>query len=142
MLEQLVSGAIGTLLTQGTGWVVAVLLGIWAFLQDRRIVTLNTTVKLQADAANLAVQDQYEKRLKEFRELVDVMTNSTHTVGAMHGSLSATTEAINQLAAGFSKLLVEFQSQQTRWEDRGGNMAKQLEDIRARIETLQRGKVA
>lgn len=142
MFEQLATGAIGHLLTQGTGWIVAVLLGFVVFLQDKRVALLNTTIKLQADAYNITIQEHFEKRLKEFREIVDVMSNSTTTVGTMHTSVTATTDAINQLAAGFAKLLTEFQGQQTRWDDRGGNMLKQLDDIRDRLEDLQRGRAA
>lgn len=133
MIEGVVKAALETLITQGSGWIVAVLLGIWVFFLDRRL----TTAQEQNDRL---MQEQYEKRIVEFRELLDVMTNSTNTVKAMHGGLTATSDAINQLATGFAKLLAEFQSQQTRWDDRGGTMSKQLEDIRGRIESIQRGR--
>ena len=130
--------AIVQLMTQGTGWVLFVLACSVVVFQDRRLAKMQFECDTQASNAAKAVQDQYEKRLLEFRELIEVMTNSTSTVKAMHGSLTATTEAINQLAIGFAKLLQEFQSQNSRWDDRGGVMARQLEDIRQRLEFLQR----
>jgi len=139
MIETFTETAVTTLLTQGTGWVVAVLLGIWCYVLDKRLAAAGGACDIQVSAANQAVKDQYEKRLAEFREILDVMTNSTNTVNAMHGSVSATTEAINQLAAGFAKLLTEFQNQHTRWDDKSGTMSQQLEDLRHRLEVLQRG---
>lgn len=134
----MIEEAISALLKEGVGWTVAVLLGAVIIFLDRRVAKLQAQCEQQAASANKAVQEQYEKRLEEFRELIEVMSNQTQTVKAMHGSLAATTEAINQLAQGFAKLLSEFQSQQSRWDDRGGAMAKQLEDIRSRLEALQR----
>lgn len=138
MIEGVITSALETLITQGSGWIVSVILGAWAYILDRRVQTMQSLFDAQTLAANRAVQEQYEKRLDEFRELLEVMGNSTSTVKAMHGSLTATSEAINQLAQGFSKLMSEFQSHQNRWDDKGGGMAKQLEDIRHRLETLQR----
>lgn len=138
MIESIIGSALTTLIAQGSGWIIAVLLGLYAYLLDKRVTQTRDAANKQNELANAAVRDQYEKRLAEFREILDVMANSTNTVKGMHGSLTATTEAINQLAIGFSKLLSEFQSQQVRWDDKGGNMAKQLDDIRQRVESLQR----
>ena len=138
MIEDFTRTAVTTLLAQGTGWVVAVLLGIWAYILDKRLAKLQFDCDVQSSNSAEAVKEQYEKRLSEFREIIDVMTNSTHTVKAMHGSLTATTEAINQLTVGFAKLLNEFQGHGTKWDDRGGHMAKQLADIQRRLEELQR----
>ena len=138
MIGTLIDSGIETLITQGTGWVIAVILGAWAVTLDKRVVAMQAVFDGQFKDANKAVQDQYEKRLTEFRELLEVMSNSTNTIKAMHGSLTANSEAINQLAQGFSKLMEEFEGQQEYWEDRGGAMARQLDDVRIKLENLQR----
>jgi uncharacterized protein YukE len=132
--------AIGEFMKQGLGYVISVILGLYIMVQDKRYTKLQDACNSQADAAELAVKEQYEKRLAEFRTILDAMTSSTHTTNAMHSSLNATTEAINQLVAGFAKLLTEYQASQMRWEDKGGNMSKQLDDIRQKVEMLQRGQ--
>lgn len=134
----MLSPAIAEFMKQGAGYALAVIIGFYCWVLDNRLAKSRTECNSQAEAANKAVQDQYEKRLAEFREILDVMTNSTQTVNATNTSIAITTDAINQLAAGFAKLLHEFQSLATRWDDRGGTMQKQLEDLRLRLEVLQR----
>lgn len=138
MIEDFTRTAITTLLMQGTGWVVAVLLGIWAWIMDKRLAALHVTCDVQARAAEVAVREQYEKRLDEFKIVLDVMTTQTNTVKALHQSQLSATESINQLAAAFTTMLRETETSRSKWEDRGGNLARSLEDIRSRIEQLQR----
>lgn len=122
----------------GPGYITAALLGIIAWKLDGRLLDERRQNDIDLAAANVRVQEQYERRLVEFKELLDVMTNSTQTVAVMHNSLTASSDAINQLAIGFAKLMTEFQAQQGRWDDRRGAMADQLRDIQNRIEALQR----
>jgi len=129
MIEDIVGGALGTLLAQGTGWVIAVLLGLWVYVLDQRMAKM-------AAEADKAIKEQYEKRIVEFREIIEVVSNSTQSVNAMQGSVTASSEAINQLAQGFAKLLNEFQNHQFRWQDRGEHMAKQLDDLQRKLEAL------
>lgn len=145
MIEEAVGKAIEWMLAQGGGWVIAFIVGTYSYFLDKRMQEERREFEAAAAAHNTQIKEQYEKRLDEFRELLDVMTNSTSTVTAMHTSLTASSDAINQLAVGFTRLLAEFQAQQSRWDDRRGAMAKQLDDIQARIEHLQRngrGRVA
>lgn len=145
MIDSILAKALEWMIAQGGGYVISLLIGFYAWTLDKRVQERDTLADAQAAKANLEIREQYEKRLNEFRELLDVMTNSTNTVAAMHTSLSASSEAINQLAAGFATLLHEFHAQQARWDDRRGAMAKQLDDIQQRIEHLQRsnaGRVA
>ncbi|QIG67089.1 hypothetical protein EVB41_080 [Rhizobium phage RHph_TM3_14A] len=139
MADGVIGQALQWLVEQGAGGVVAVLIGYYAILLDKRVQARDVAADKAAEEANAKLQDMYEKRLNEFREILDVMSNSTNTVTAMHSSLTASTDAINQLAAGFATLLHEFHAQQARWDDRRGAMAKQLDDIQQRIESLQRG---
>lgn len=138
----IVSPAVLELMKQGTGWLVAILIGVYAWILDGRLRQQQIDTDKQAELANKAVQDQYEKRLAEFREILDAMVNSTATVNALKGSLTPVTDAINQMVVGLAKLLNEFQSQNVRWDDRGASMLKQLEDLRVRLENIQRGVAA
>ena len=140
MIENAVGKALEWMLAQGGGWVIAVVVGIYSYFLDKRMQEERREAEEQTAVSNALIREQYEKRLEEFREILDVMTNSTTTVTSMHTSLTASSDAINQLAVGFTRLLAEFQAQQTRWDDRRGSMAKQLDDIQARIENLQRGR--
>lgn len=140
MIEEAIGKAVQWMLDQGGGWVIAFFIGTYCWFLDRRMQEERKEAEETAVVYNTEIKEQYEKRLQEFRELLDVMTNSTNTVTAMHSSLTASSDAINQLAVGFTKLLAEFQAQQGRWDDRRGSMAKQLDDIQQRIENLQRGR--
>lgn len=131
MIEQIAGTAVTALMAQGTGWVVAVLLAVVAYFLDKR----NVGVQGRAEDA---VKKQYEKRIEEYKEVLDVLTEHTNTMKSMHFSVSASTEAINQLAVGFAKLLKEIENDKAMWGDRGEQFTKQLEDVRSRIETLQR----
>lgn len=131
MIEGITTTALTTLMAQGTGWVVAVLLAVVAYFLDKRSAGVQ-------ERAEQAVKHQYEKRIEEYREILDVLSEHTNTMKSMHISVSAATEAINQLAVGFAKLLREIESDKVVWGDRGTQFTKSLEDIRHRIEELQR----
>lgn len=135
MIDSVLSKALEWMLAQGGGYVLSIFAGLFAWIQYKRNEAL-------VEKANVELRDQYEKRLNEFRELLDVMSNSTNTVNAMHNSLTASSEAINQLAVGFTTLLNEFHAQQGRWDDRRGAIADQLKDIQQRIESIQRRTAA
>jgi hypothetical protein len=135
MIDSVLSQALQWMLAQGGGYVLSIFAGLFAWIQYKRNEEL-------IEMSNTELREQYEKRLNEFRELLDVMSNSTNTVNAMHNSLSASSEAINQLAIGFTTLLNEFHAQQARWDDRRGAIADQLKDIQQRIEAIQRRSVA
>lgn len=130
--------AIEELIKQGVGYLLAFFLGVWVYLQDRRLREQQAVMDKMTKEANEEVQEQFEKRLSEFRELLDAMTNSTSSVNALKGSLAPVTEAINQMVVGLAKLLQEFQSQQVRWDESRQNMFRQLEDLRLRLEAIQR----
>ena len=130
--------AIEELIKQGGGYLLAFFLGVWVYLQDRRLREQQAVMDKMTKEANEEVQEQFEKRLAEFRELLDAMTNSTSSVNALKGSLAPVTEAINQMVVGLAKLLQEFQSQQVRWDESRQNMFRQLEDLRLRLEAIQR----
>ena len=130
--------AIEELIKQGVGYLLAFFLGVWVYLQDRRLREQQAVMDKMTKEANEEVQEQFEKRLAEFRELLDAMTNSTSSVNALKGSLAPVTEAINQMVVGLAKLLQEFQSQQVRWDESRQNMFRQLEDLRLRLEAIQR----
>jgi len=132
MIEAFIKTAIETLFSAGgTGWAVAVLTGVWAYILDARVHTIQKS-------AQAAIADQYEKRLVEFRNIVEAISASTNTVTSLQGSVSSSAETTNQLAVAFTKLLREYEVQHEKWDDRGATIHKQLEDIQRRLESLQR----
>jgi len=138
MVEGFIGQLVAWAFAQGGGYVLSVFLIIVIWMQDKRKQKADADAETAVKEANAEIRSMYEKRINEFRELLDVMAGSTNTVSAMHSSLTASTEAINQLAAGFATLMQEFHAQQARWDDRRGAMAEQLKDIQQRIEDLQR----
>jgi len=137
-MDAVVEKIIEWMFAQGGGYVIAIALGVVVYMLDKRLKEQRDINDQEAAEFAAQLKEQYEKRLDELRGIIDVMTNSTNTVTAMHNSLGASTDAINQLAAGFAKLMHEFTAQQARWDDRRGAMAKQLDEIQAKIEYLQR----
>jgi hypothetical protein len=131
MIDEVLGKALEWMLAQGGGYVLSLFAGFFAWILYKQNNELT-------EKANNELREQYEKRLNEFKELLDVMNNSTNTVNAMHNSLTASSEAINQLALGFTTLLNEFHAQQGRWDDRRGAIADQLKDIQQRLEELRR----
>jgi type II secretory pathway component PulM len=132
MIESFIKTAIETLFTAGgTGWAVSVIIGIWAYILDARVHTVQENAKA-------AVAEQYEKRLVEFRNIVEAISASTNTITTLQGSVSSSAETTNQLAVAFTKLLREYEVQHEKWDDRGASIHKQLEDVQRRLENLQR----
>lgn len=133
MIEEFISTIARSLISEGGGWVVAVFLGIVIYVMDKRIID----AKNKNDAL---VQQQYEKRLEEYRELIEVIGTSTNTIQNMQSSVVASGAAVNDLTQAFAKLLREFEGQQSRWGERSSAVAKQLDIIQRRVETLQKGR--
>lgn len=135
MIEGFVSTVVQALILQGGGWLIAVLLGVVIFIMDRRAFEAKT--KHEKD-----IQAQYDKRLGEFRELLEVVQTSTQTITTMQRSVSTSGESINQLTQAFAHLLRELDSRNTRWADKGDTFGRQLEDIQRRLESLQKGRAS
>lgn len=123
--------------TQGTGYALFVISLVVLYFMDKRYLALQKSCSDERTAAEIAVKAQYEKRLEEFREILDVMTRNTSAVSALQGSVDARTETLNQLTTGIAKLSHEFENMQQKWDDRGGGMVRQLEDVQRRLENLQ-----
>lgn len=135
MIDGFVTTIVTGLISQGGGWGISVLLGIVVYIMDRR--AFEAKEKYEKDILSL-----YEKRLEEFRELLEVIGTSTQTINNLQVSVSASSESIGQLTQAFAKLLREFEGQQLLWSDRSANVAKLLEDIQRRVEALQKGRAA
>lgn len=135
MIEELLTTIANTLVSEGGGWMIAVALAIVIYIMDKRI----TKAKRGCDDD---LKDQYEKRLIEFRQVLDTLGTSTQSINAMQSSVLANSEAMNGLAQAFAKMLQEFQGQQDLWGNRAGVIEKQLDDIQRRVENLRRGRAA
>ena len=87
MIEEAVGKAIEWMLAQGGGWVIAFIVGTYSYFLDKRMQEERREFEAAAAAHNTQIKEQYEKRLDEFRELLEVITNSTSTVTALNTSL-------------------------------------------------------
>lgn len=128
MIEGFISSVVEILISQGGGWLVAVLLGVVVFVMDRRLVE-------QEAKNNTTTREHYEKRLDEFRELIEVVGASTHTIQNMQAAVNAAGDNTNQLVQAFARLLREVESQRTA-------QSKNFSDVKKRIEALQKGRVS
>lgn len=134
MIDGFISTIVNALISQGGGWLVAVMLGIVVYIMDKRLSEAKH--KTECD-----LRDQYEKRLAEFRELIDVTNTSTQTLNAMQASVTASTEATNQLSRAFATLLREIDGQKARSRNSSG-LGKELDELRQSVEAIQRGNLA
>lgn len=134
MIEGFVSTVVEALILQGGGWLIAVLLGVVIYIMDRRAFEAKT--KHEKD-----IQAQYDIRLEEFKELLEVVQTSTQTITTMQRSVSTSGESINQLTQAFAQLLRELDGRNVRWTDKVETFGRQLEDIQRRLESLQKGSL-
>lgn len=137
MIEEFVKQGLGSLLTQGTGWVLFVLALIVIYVQNKQITAMYKEANVVRDAAETAVKDQYDKRIAEFREIVDALGRTTTALDGMQETVEARTEAINQLVIGFSKLVRDLEVNRERWNDKGETIMRSIEDLRNHIRLIQ-----
>lgn len=128
MIEQFITTIVGALIGQGGGWLIAVLLGIVVYVMDKRLIEQ----KMKNDAL---VSEHYEKRIEEFRELVEVIGTSTRTIQSMQAVVNTSGESTNQLVQAFAKLMREVDSQRTA-------QSKSFSEMKKRIDALQKGRAA
>lgn len=138
MIEGIVKSAFEALLTQGSGWIVAVLLVIGGIFVTRRH---DVVIKRYEDQRNIAqglLNEQYEKRIATFKEVVSVVEQSTSILSILQTNADGHKDAINKLVSGFSQLVRDVENQDDFHKDRHAAIVSTLTDLRARVETLQR----
>lgn len=115
MIEALIQSGLTALLAQGTGWVIAVILGILLYLMFKRYECLN------------------EKRFEELKTILDALNRSSDALGSMKTSVDARTEAINQLTGGFANLVRDMETGRPQWQEAIKSVSGRLEDIQRRL---------
>src|SRR6478736_8168684 len=85
-MDAVVEKIIEWMFAQGGGYVIAIALGVVVYMLDKRLKEQRDINDQEAAEFAAQLKEQYEKRLDEFRGIIDVMTNSTNTVTAMHNS--------------------------------------------------------
>lgn len=138
MIEGVTKAALETLLAQGTGWVIAVLFLLAIIALTKKNDKLQLVCDANRTGAENAVREQFEKRLNEFKVIVDALNRSSEALAFMRVSVDARTEAINQLVAGFANLVRDLEANRERWADKGELWSGQLADLQRRVEDLQR----
>lgn len=133
MIEGFVSTIVEALILQGGGWLIAVLLGIVIVLMDRRAAEAKQKHETE-------LKGQYDKRLEEFKELLEVVQTSTQTINTMQRSVTTSSDSTNQLTQAFAQLMRELEGRNARWVDKVDLFGRQLEDIQRRLESLQKGR--
>lgn len=130
MFDDIITTALTTLLAQGAGWVVAVLLIVAVVFQSRKLE------KLQGELT-LAVHGQYEKRLTEFGEVLNALNQSSSALRSMQDSVNSRSEVINQLVVGFAELVRDENANRSDLVKRADAIETHIIDLRKRLEVLQ-----
>lgn len=138
MIEGITKSVLETLISQGGGWLIAVLLICLVIYLGRKLEKAQESCDAANEAREAAIRAQYDKRLEEMTKLLDALNRSTAALSTMQISVEARTEAINNLVAGFAVLVRDLQAAQDRWKERGDNVSNRLGAIEGRIEDLQR----
>lgn len=139
MLEGVTKAALETLLAQGTGWIVAVLLIVAVIFLNKKNDKMQTMLDNCRSVSEEAAKEQFEKRLSEFKNLLEALNRSSEALATMRSSVDARTEAINQLVAGFANLVRDLEINRDRWSEKGEAWSQQIGDIRSRAENMQQG---
>jgi len=137
MIEEFLQQGLGSLLTQGTGWILFVLSLIVIWWMDRRQTECQKARDEETKEAEKAVLEQYEKRLAEFAEILNALNRNTTAINGFETTVGARTEAINQLVVGFASLVRDINNNRERWHERGAALMKGIEDVQRRLEALQ-----
>jgi predicted nucleic acid-binding Zn-ribbon protein len=137
MWDDIIKSAFTAILSWGGGWVLSVLLIIAIVFMDKRIKELHTKCDDQRSAGEIAVNEQFEKRLDEFKTILAGLERSTSALNTMQVAVDNRTETINQLVAGFANLVRDLENNRERWRERGEAWSIQLADLKSRVEKLQ-----
>lgn len=138
MLDGIIKQALEALISQGGGWLIAALLLVAVIVLSRKLEKAQNLCDTKHIEAEKEIRDQFEKRLKEHRELLDALNRSTGALQTMQISVDARTEAINNLVAGFAALVRDQEASRVRFMEKADGLAGALTDIRGRLEDLQR----
>ena len=138
MLEGITKSVLETLISQGGGWLIAVLLICLVIYLGRKLEKAQASCDAANEAKEEAVRAQYDKRLEEMGKILDALNRSTATMSAMQVSIDARAEAMNNLVAGFAVLVRDLEQAQQRWKERGEAVNNRLAAIEGRIEDVQR----
>lgn len=138
MIEDITKSVLQTLISQGGGWLIAVLLICLVIYLGRKLEKAQESCDAANEAKEAAVRAQYDKRLEEMSKILDALNRSTATMSAMQVSIDARAEAMNNLVAGFAVLVRDLEAAQQRWKERGDAVSNRLGAIEGRIEDVQR----
>jgi hypothetical protein len=137
MWDDIIKSAFTAILSWGGGWVLSVLLIIAIVFMDKRIKELHAKCDDQRSAGEIAVNEQFEKRLDEFKTILAGLERSTSALNTMQVAVDNRTETINHLVAGFANLVRDLENNRERWRERGEAWSIQLADLKSRVEKLQ-----
>jgi chromosome segregation ATPase len=137
-MEEIIKGALNALISQGGGYVISALLIVVVWAMDKKHSKAILGCDERYEKSQEAVKLQYEKRLEHVSELTNALNRSSSVLAALQVSVETRNATIQHLVSGFSDLVKDLEINRERWADRGEIWTKQLENIKERIEELQR----
>lgn len=121
MLDKVLESALNFALSQGGGWVAAVVIGIISYFVIRALIAeLREQNKRYLDSHEDAEKEnraQFEKRLEEARETLAALNRASLAQEELKKSVEARTVALNELTVGFAKFVSDADARSDRWMD-------------------------
>lgn len=137
MIEAIAKQALEALMTQGSGWLVAVLLVVAIVLITRRHDKVVLAYEDNRAKALEVIADQYEKRIAAMNDAVVAVEQSTSALNAMNIGVSGHTETLNKLVTGFTQLARDLENYHDFHKDIQKDMLGKLEGLAQRVGQLQ-----
>lgn len=130
--------AVRSLASQGTGWLVAIILGFACAYLFKRFQTAQNDCLAAHQVAQSQREALQEKRVIEARETVAVLNTGSQANLELARSIAARTEALNNLTQLVTQMERDMANNDGHWQQRVRGMEESLADITRRLEELQR----
>ena len=139
-MEGILTESVRTLISQGTGWAVAIILGFACVYLFKRLQSVQEVHRLSDKSSQERREALQEKRIIEAKETVSVLNTGSYANLELARSISARTEALNNLIQLVTQMERDMGSNDEHWQRRVQGLEGSLADITRRLEEIQRGR--
>lgn len=139
-MEGILTESVRTLVSQGTGWVVAIILGFACAYLFKRLQSAQEDCLLSNKSSQEQKEALQEKRIVEAKETVSVLNAGSYANLELARSIAARTEALNNLIQLVTQMERDMGSNDEHWQRRVQGLEGSLADITRRLEEIQRGR--
>jgi len=137
-MEGILTESVRTLVSQGTGWAVAIILGFACAYLFKRLQSAQEEYLLSNKLQQERREALQEKRIVEAKETVSVLNAGSHANLELARSTAARTEALNNHIQLVTQMERDMGSNDEHWQRRVRGLEQSLADITRRLEEIQR----